>query len=66
MTRYHVLADGRYHSDHAGLLGACADARTCAQRLGFVVFRVDRMEDGEAVAVASYQLVNGKLEAWMR
>lgn len=61
MPKYLVYADSKFHSEHPGLISACAIARADAQRLG-IPFDVER----DGVKVATYRTERGKFVAWMR
>lgn len=60
-AKYQVYGGTKYHSEHPGLVSACAVARSEAQRLG-INFDVER----DGVKVATYRTERGKFVAWMR
>jgi hypothetical protein len=59
--KYIVYANSKWHSEHPGLISACAIARSDAMRLG-TPFDVER----DGVKVATYRTERGKFVAWMR
>jgi len=61
-SRYQVYVDGKPHSEHVGLMAACATARTEAHARPGQRFRI--AHDG--VEMARYHVAGGKLVAWMR
>lgn len=60
-TKYTVYTNARYNSEHMGLIGACVHARTEAVAQPGTLWTVER--DGRKHA--KYQVVSGKLQAWM-
>lgn len=61
-SRYLVYEDNELIREHLGLIGACIDARETAKYRPGSLCRVER--DGKMEA--RYQVVHGKLDAWMK
>lgn len=60
--RYHVYAGNRENGDHAGLMSACAQARTDAEAHPGVTYHVEL----NGVVMAQYRLDGATLTVWMR